>query len=104
MDTARDGALHMQVLDGCIFYIAEKRTRLTVIAPNVSGSYRMTIAVESTTIGIVLVNSNTTARGDVCLQTGINPVTIGLSYSITKLYPVILVTDDIVLSRSLFNA
>ena len=105
MDTARDSALHMQVLDGCIFYIAEKRTRLTVIAPNVSGSYRMTIAVESTTIGSIFVKSYTFVRGEVGLQTGINlRFTRGLIHSITKLYPVILVTDDILLSRSLFNA
>ena len=104
MDTASDGALHVQVLDGGFFHIAEKRTRLTVIAPNVSGSYRMTITVESTTIGSIFVKSYTFVRGEVGLQTGINPITIGLSYSITERKPVILVTDDIVLSRSLFNA
>ena len=53
MDTAIDFALQVQIPDGDIAYIAEKRTRFTVIAPNVSGSYRMTIAVESTTIGSV---------------------------------------------------
>lgn len=64
----------------------------------------MTITVESTTIGIVFINSYTTARSDIALKAGINPITIGLSYSITERKPVILVTDDIVLSRSLFNA
>ena len=64
----------------------------------------MTIAVESTTIGIVLVNSNTTARGDIALKAGINPVTISTSHSMAERKPVILVTDDIDISCSLFNA
>ena len=42
----------MQILDGDIAHIAEKCTRLTVITINVNRQ-RMTITVESTTIGSI---------------------------------------------------
>ena len=54
MDTAIDFALQVQILDGHIAYIAEKRTRLTVITINVN-RHSMTITVEGATIGSVSV-------------------------------------------------
>ena len=50
MDTTFDFALQVQILDGHIANIAEKRTSFTIIAINVN-RHRMTITVESATIG-----------------------------------------------------
>ena len=106
MDTTRDGALHVQVLDGGFFHIAEKRTWLTVVAPNVISSYRMAISVEGTIIGGVFASSYTTTRGEVGLQTGIDPIlTLGIRHCLSERVPLgIIMYGEKGLSRSLFNA
>ena len=53
MHTAIDITPHVQISDGTIAGIAEERTSLTVVAPNVN-SQRMAIAVECTPIRGIL--------------------------------------------------
>ena len=50
MDTTRDFALHVQISNSHIAYIAENRTGFTISAINVNRQ-RMAITIESTTIG-----------------------------------------------------
>jgi len=105
MDTTRDGALHVQVLDGGFFHITEKRTRITVMAINVHIN-RMTIAVEGTIIGGIFANSYTTGSGEVGLQTGIDPIlTLGICHCLLKRIPLgIIMYGEKGLSCCLFYA
>ena len=55
----------------------------------------MAIAVENTTIGSIFANSYTSARGEVSLQTGIDPIlTLGICHCITERNPVAVITNN----------
>ena len=75
-----------------------------ILIPVIVDMERMSIAVERATVSVRFIPAYNGIGGDVGLLAGINPIAPGTSHSIAERKPVALITDDIDVSRSLFNA